>query len=44
MSNINKTDTEIANAAINAMKWNASVPNTKLLLKLITVGLRFLVS
>ena len=32
-SNLNKTDTEIANAAINAIEWNASVPNDKVIVK-----------
>jgi len=32
-SNLNKTDTEIANAAINALEWNASVPNNKVIVE-----------
>lgn len=30
---LNKTDTEIANAAINALEWNASVPNNKVIVE-----------
>ena len=30
---LNKTDTEIANAAINAIEWNASVPNNKVIIE-----------
>ena len=33
MPSLNKTDTEIANAAINAIEWNASVPNDKVIVK-----------
>ena len=33
MYGLNKTDTEIANAAINAIEWNASVPNDKVIVK-----------
>ncbi|SDI29667.1 BON domain-containing protein [Winogradskyella thalassocola] len=33
LSNLNKTDTEIANAAINAMEWNDSVPNDKVIVE-----------
>lgn len=33
LSNLNKTDTEIANAAINALEWNASVPNNKVIVE-----------
>lgn len=32
-SNLSKTDTEIANAAINALEWNASVPNNKVIIE-----------
>ncbi len=33
MSNLNTTDTEIANAAINAIERNVSVPNGKVIVK-----------
>ena len=32
-SSLNKTDTEIAIAAINAIEWNASVPNDKVIVE-----------
>jgi len=32
-SGLNKTDTEIANAVVNALKWNASVPEDKTTVK-----------
>ena len=32
-SNLNKTDTEIAQAAISALEWNASVPNDKVIVE-----------
>lgn len=33
ISTLNKTDTEIANSAINALEWNASVPNNKVIVE-----------
>jgi osmotically-inducible protein OsmY len=33
ISELNKTDTEIANSAVNAIEWNASVPNDKVLVE-----------
>ncbi|WP_299111244.1 BON domain-containing protein [uncultured Winogradskyella sp.] len=33
LSHLNKTDTEIANAAINAIEWHASVPNDKVIVE-----------
>ena len=32
-TNTNRSDTEIAKAAINAIEWNASVPNDKIIVK-----------
>ena len=32
-SSLNKTDTKIANAAISAIEWNASVPNDKVIVE-----------
>jgi osmotically-inducible protein OsmY len=31
ISELNRTDTDIANSAINAIEWNASVPNNKVI-------------
>jgi osmotically-inducible protein OsmY len=33
ISTLDKTDTEIANTAINALEWNASVPNNKVIVE-----------
>ncbi|SDS24304.1 Osmotically-inducible protein OsmY, contains BON domain [Polaribacter sp. KT25b] len=33
ISSLNKNDTEIANSAINAIEWNASVPNNKVIVE-----------
>lgn len=33
ITELNKTDTEIANSAVNAIEWNASVPNDKVLVE-----------
>ncbi|MGO3719875.1 MAG: BON domain-containing protein [Mesonia hippocampi] len=33
LSSLNKTDTEIANTALNAIEWNASVPNDKVIIE-----------
>lgn len=33
ISTLNKTDTEIANSAVNALEWNASVPNNKVVVE-----------
>ncbi|WNH07772.1 BON domain-containing protein [Thalassobellus suaedae] len=33
MSNLNKTDTEIANSAIKAIEWHTSIPNNKIIIE-----------
>jgi len=33
ISSLNKTDTEISNSALNAIEWNASVPNNNVIIE-----------